>query len=438
MSKQSSTNASEPRLRTPNRSQVMMSVQSPDELIAADHTARLVWRVVEAMDLSAFCASIKARGGVCGRDATSPRLLVALWLYACLRGVGSARELARLCTESKPYLWLCGGVTVNHHLLSDFRVDHAAALDELFSRTIAALVQQKLVKVYRISQDGLRVRACAGAASFRRSERLQQLLKQAKAHVAQLKALLEDPAQSAGLSAKKKAARQRAAKERQERIERAIAALPRLQEKQQKLEKKIARKDKAKKLKEPRASTTDADAKVMKTADGGFRPAVNVQFAVDTESRAIVGVDVSGEGNDHHLSGPMRQQVQERTGQHVAEHLMDAGFLVKADIEQAAHEGTTVYVPPKPPRNAELRGSEYEPLVGESPALAAWRARMGSEVGQQIYKERAATSETVNADLRTHRNLDRMPVRGLDKAKCIALWAALAYNVMHFGPWLMG
>jgi len=426
------------RLRTPDRSQVMMSVQSPDELIPADHPARLVWRVVQAMDLSDFCTQIKARDGVCGRDATSPALLVALWLYASIRGVGSARELARLCTESKPYLWLCGGVSVNHHLLSDFRVDHGQALDALFTRTIAALLQQKLVKVYRISQDGLRVRACAGAASFRRGSTLQQLLEAAKKHVAELKTLLEDPERSAGLSARKKAARQRAARERQTRIEQAIAALPKLQQKQQKLEKKVAAKDKAKKLKEPRASTTDADATVMKTADGGFRPAVNVQFAVDTASRAILGVDVTSEGNDHHQAEPMRKQVQERTGQPVIEHLMDGGYLVKQEIEKAAEEGTTIYVPPKPPRNKQERGSEHEPMAGESQVLTDWRARMGSEAGKEIYKERAATSETVNADLRRHRNLDRMPVRGLDKIKCIALWAALAYNVMHFGPWLVG
>jgi transposase len=388
MSKSSTINSANPRLRTPDRSQVMMSVQSPDELIPADHTARLVWQVVQAMDLSAFCAPIKARDGVCGRNATAPNLLVALWLYATLRGVGSARELARLCTECKPYLWLCGGVTVNHHLLSDFRVDHAAALDELFTRTIASLVQQKLVKVYRISQDGMRVRACAGAASFRRGSRLEQLLKEAKAHVAELKALLEDPERSAGLSMKKKAARMRAAKERQSRIEQAIATLPKLQEKQQKLAKKIAAKDKQKKLKEPRASTTDADVRVMKMANGGFSPAMNVQFAVDTESRAIVGVDVSSEGNDHHLSEPMRKQVQERTGQTVAEHLMDGGFLVKEDIEKAAEQGTTLYVPPKPPRNKELRGSEYEPMPGESQVLRDWRARMGSEQGQEIYRQR--------------------------------------------------
>jgi len=438
MKTETGKNSGGPRLRTPDRAQVVMKVESPEALISAGHRARIIWQVVESMDLSAFHDPIKARDGVCGRDATSPKLLVALWLYACIRGVGSARELARLCIESRPFLWLCGGVTVNHHLLSDFRVKHAQALDDLMSRTIAMLVDKRLVKVYRVSQDGTRLRACAGASSYRRHERLNRLLEAATAHVAELKALLADPERSAGLSARQKAARQRAARERQARVEQAIAALPRLEQKQKQLAKKIAKKDKEKKLKEPRASTTDADARVMKMGDGGFRPAMNVQLAVDTESRAIVGVDVVNEGSDHHLSEPMRKQVEQRTGQKVHEHLMDGGFLVKEEIERAAEEGVTLYVPPKPPRNKELRDSEYEPMAGESQMLTDWRARMGSAAGKEIYKQRASTVETVNADLKTHRGLDRLRVRGLGKVKCLALWAALAYNVLHFSTALVG
>lgn len=424
------------RLRLPDRSQMQMAMQCPDDLIPKDHQARVIWQVCQLQDLSEFCEPIKARQGRCGRDATAPVLLVSLWLYAAVRGIGSARELARRCKESKPFQWLCGGVSLNHHTLSDFRVDHGPALDALFTRILATLVEKGLVKVYRISQDGTRVRACAGASSYRREERLQKLLEDAKRHVEDLKKLLEDPAQSAGLSAKQKAARARAARERQQRIEQAIERLPELKQKQQKLAKRKSKKEKQR-LKEPRASTTDAEATVMKMANGGFNPAVNVQFASDPESRAIVGVDVSGEGNDHHLAEPMRRQVEERTGQKVHEHLVDGGYLVKEEIEQAAtQEGVRMYVPPKPPRKQEP-GSEYEAQRGESQVLADWRQRMGSEAGQEIYKQRASTSETVNGDLRTHRGLGPMLVRGLKKAKCIALWCALAYNVMHFAAALI-
>lgn len=253
-----------------------------------------------------------------------------------------------------------------------------------------------------------------------------------------MKALLDDPQASAGLSAKQKAARQRAARERRERVAAAIEQLPELQEKQEKLKRKVSKKDQAAgKLKEPRASTTDSNARVMKMGDGGFRPAVNMQFAVDTESRAVVGVDVVNRGTDNGLSEPMRQQVQERTGRKVSEQLIDGGYLKLEEIDQAASEGVTLYVPPKPPRNTEKRASEYDPSPSDSAAVAAWRSRMGSEQGQAIYRQRAATVETVNADLKTHRGLTQLTVRGSTKSLCVALWCALAYNVMHFAEALL-
>jgi len=426
------------RVRRPERKQMEMTVRCADDLIGPAHPARVVWAVVQTLELSGFYEPIKARAGVVGRDATDPHLLVSLWLYGTIRGVGSARKLAVLCTESDPYKWLCGGVSLNHHTLSDFRVGHAAALDELFTRVIASLVEKDLVKVYRISHDGTRVRACAGAGSFRRAGRLGKLLAEAEAHVAETKALLDDPEAGAGLSAKQKAARRRAARERRERVAAAIEQLPALRERQEKLKKKVSQKDRAAgKIKEPRASTTDSDARVMKMGDGGFRPAVNMQFAVDTESRGIVGVDVVSQGTDTALSEPMRQQVQERTGRKVNEQLMDGGYLKLAEIDRAADEGVTLYVPPKPPRNKEKRASEYDPCPSDSEAVAAWRARMGSEQGRAIYRQRAATVETVNADLKTHRGLIQLTVRGSTKSLCVGLWCALAYNVMHFAEALL-
>jgi len=433
------------RVRVPERKQMAMMVSCADDLVPANHPVRLIWDVVGRLDLAAFYAPIRARTGVVGRDATDPRLLVALWLYGATRGVGSARELARRCTESRPYQWLCGGgcafpggVSLNHHTLSDFRVGHAAALDALFTAVIASLLDKGVIKVHRISQDGTRVRACAGASSFRREQRLNELLEQAKVHVAELKTLLDDPAKSAGLSAKQRAARVRAARRRQARVEQAIAQLPELNARQERLKKRVSKKDQANgKLKEPRASTTDADARVMKMPDGGFRPAVNVQLATDTHSRAIVGVTVVNAGVDTAQAEPMRNQVEDRTKRKVHEHLLDGGYLVHDEIERAHDQRVTLYVPPKPPRNTDQRGSEYEPRPEDSDVLRDWRARMGSDDGKAIYKERAATSETANADLKTHRGLVQLTVRGLAKATCVALWSALAYNLMHFGPSLL-
>lgn len=426
------------RLRSPERSQSVFRVECPDDLIAEDHPARLIWEVTGRLDLSPFYASIRARAGVAGRDATDPRLLVALWLYAATDGVGSARELSRLTQEHAAYRWLCGDVSVNHHTLSDFRVGHEQGLDALLTQVLAALVEQHLVEVWRISQDGTRVRACAGASSFRRRPRLQHLLKQARAHVKRLKKQMQEPGEVAGWSVRRRAAAERAARERQERLEQAMKRLPGLEKRQRELSKKVAAKDKERKLREPRVSTTDAEVRVMKMADGGYRPAVNVQLACDPESRAIVGVEVRSEGVDTGLSEPMRRQVEARTGKKVHEHLVDGGYLSLQEIERATAEGVSMYVPPKPPRNRARRRSGCEPKPEDSPALAAWRQRMGSEKGQATYRLRAATSETVNADLKTFRGLGPFTVRGLRKIHCVALWSALAYNLMHFGTALLG
>jgi len=428
------------RLRIPERRQMAMVMQCADDLVPAQHAVRMVAALVETLDVSGFAEPIKARAGVAGRDATDPGLLVGLWLYACIRGIGSARELARRCEESAAFRWLCGGVTVNHRLLSDFRGDHGAALDELFTQVIASLVDKELVSVSRVSQDGVRVRVSAGAGSFRREERLQKLLGESKQHVEELRRQLENPESSAGLSTKQRAARRRAAKEKQQRLEQAIAQLPELKQKQEEAAQKAGSGKQGQKIrdKEPRVSTSDAEARVMKMPNGGFNPACNVQLASDPESRAIVGVEVSHEGSDSAgLSEPMREQVEQRSGGKVEQHLLDGGYLRMADIEHAHEQGVELFVPPKPARNLHRRGRELEPKPGDGEAVLAWKRRMASAEGKEIYRQRAATSETVNADLRSYRGLTQITVRGLSKIKCVALWCALAYNVLHFGPALL-
>ena len=427
------------RLRRPDRAQTVLVVQSPEDLVGAQHPVRLVQAVVEKLDLRRFHEPIKARAGQAGRDATDPQLLVSLWLYACIRGIGSARELARRCHDSAAFRWLCGGVTVNHRLLSDFRTDHGAALDELFTQVIASLVDKDVVQVSRVSQDGVRVRVSAGAASFRREERLEDLLQQARRHVEQLRRQVDSP-EHAALSARQRAARKRAAAEKLERLEQAVAQLPDLKQRQAEAARRAGRGKHGEQIRarQPRVSTTDAEARVMKMPNGGFNPAVNVQLAADTASRAILGVEVSNEGSDNAgLSEPMRRQVEERTGGQVRQQLIDGGYMRTEDIEQAHRAGVELFVPPKPARQAPNQGRELEPKPGDSPALLAWKQRMASQEGKEIYKQRAATSETVNADLRTYRGLSQFTVRGLAKIRCVALWCALAYNLMHFAAALL-
>lgn len=428
------------RLRKAERFQVAMVMQCGDDLVRASHPVRTVMAVVEQLDMSGFYQSIRARDGIAGRDATDPRLLVGIWLYGCTRGIGSARELARRCEESAPFRWLCGGVTVNHRLLSNFRVDHADALDELFTQVIVTLVDKKLVRVSRISQDGVRVRVSAGSSSFRREERLQQLLEQAQQQVKELRKQLDSPAESAAVTARQKAARKRAAESRQQRLEQAIAQLPELKQKQAEAAQRAGKGKSGDRIraKQPRVSTTDAATRVMKMANGGYNPGVNVQLATDTESRAILGVEVSNEGSDSAgLSEPMREQVQQRTGGKVEQHLVDGGYLRTEDIVQAHQQGVELFVPSKPARNPQNRGRELEPKPGDTEAIQAWKQRMASKEGQEIYKQRASTSETVNADLRTYRGLAPFTVRGLNKIKCVTLWCALAYNLTHFSKALL-
>ena len=413
--------AGPPRLRRPDRNQALMQTCWLDEMLATDHQARTIWAVVEKLDLTKFHAPLKARGSDPGRSATDPKLLVALWLYATMEGIGSGREIARLCECHDAFRWLCGGVPVNDHPLNDFRVGHEKALDDLFTQVLAVLTHQGVVTVQRISQDGTKVRANAGAGSFRREGKLRDRLAAAQAHVEAVKQLADDGT----ISAVQRAARERAAREREERITAALAELPKIQED------KIRSRDQQSMAKAPRASATDPDARVMKMPDNGFRPAYNVQLAVDPGSRAIVGVDVVNARTDTKEAEPLREQVERRTGQKVEEHLVDGGYVQKDRIEQAEARGTKMYAPvPKARKDPRA----YEVKKTDGPGVAAWRQRMASEEGKGIYSQRGSTVETVNADLKMFRGLSRMVVRGLKRVRCQVLWSALAYNLLHFAP----
>jgi transposase len=410
----------------PNRRQLELRASDLESLLAEGHRARLVWGYVERQDLSRFYDPIKVRAGGVGRSAIAPEVLFALWLYATLEGVGSARALARLTQEHDAYRWICGGLQVSYHTLSDFRIEHGAALDEVLSENLAALMAVGVVKLKRVAQDGVRVRASAGAASFRREAALQRCLEEAQQQVARLKeALQADPA---GASRKQQAACARAAAQRQARIEQALARLPELAE---------AKRRQGKAAAEARASSTDADATVMKMGDSGFRPAYNTQFASDCASQVIVGVEVVTSGSDQAQLAPMVEQVAQRCAASPEEWLVDGGYPAHQQIE-AVSEQTVVYAPvPKPKDPAR---DAHAPKTNDSDAIVAWRERMGSEAAQAIYKERAATAECVNAQAR-NRGLVRLPVRGRHKVKCVATLFALAHNLMRMAvlaPALVG
>lgn len=413
------------RLREPSRDQIELRAMDLDGLIGADDAARVMWGYASRLDLSALESAIKSRDGVAGHPAIAPRLLLALWLYATSQGVGSARALATLCERDDGFRWLCGGVSVNHHTLSDFRVSQATLLDALLIEHTAALAAAGVIDFDVLGQDGIRVRASAGAGSFRRRPTLRKALKKARCLVERLKRETgDDPGAS---TARIKAARQRAAADQVARIEDALAKHVELAAERARRKKRNAKQ--TAKQKPPRASTTDADARVMKMPDGGFRPAYNLQIASVVEQQIVVGVAVETSGSDHGEMQPMIEQIKARTGQTPRRYLVDGGFLKNSAIEWAAapdNGAIEVYCPAMATRHGT---DPYAPHPKDGPGVAAWRRRMKSRIGKAIYKRRAIL-ECVNARGRNW-ILDRLTVRGPAKVRAVLLWFALANNILQ-------
>lgn len=406
------------RLRQADRAQVTWGRIDLNAALPEDHSARAIWSVIEKLDLSLLYAQIEARGEVAGASAIDPKILLALWVFATSEGQGSAREIQRLTELHAAYRWICGGVAVGYHTLSDFRSQQADVIDALITQILALLMQQNLVELSRVAQDGTRVRADAGAGSFRRGQTLQALMQAARAHLEEVTKQASDPA----ISARRAAARKRGAAERLARLEAALQQIPEVIE----TKKRSGAKDA-----EARVSTTDPDARVMKMGDGGFRPAFNVQFATTTDrARIIVGVDVTNRGSDMGETTAMLAQIEKRTGVLPREILVDGGYPQHKAVDQATELGVTMYAPLPKPRNGDTRDPHLA-REDDSEAVAAWRTRMASDEAKQIYKQRAATAETVNADAKAHRGLDGLAVRGLGKALGSACLFALTYNTLR-------
>lgn len=398
-----------------NRAQMRLVAVDLESLLAEDHQARAVWAFVERVELKEFYARIAAREGSAGRPAIDPRILLALWIEATLDGIGSAREIERQCRYHVAYQWICGGVNVNYHTLSDFRSESADLLQGVLTQSVAMLMWQGLVEIRRVAQDGMRVRAAAGASSFRSRATLQKLTRVAQEQVETLTREIDsDPA---GSKTRQQAARERAARERAERIERALEEMKEAE--------KRKRSNNGKKKTEARSSTTDPTARVMKMADGGFRPAYNVHIVTETVSRLIVALDVDDRGTDLHAMVPLIEQVEQRFGQRPQEWLADGGCTSLDNIDKMAARGCKVLAPLRERRSGRKR-SEIRPT--DSQAVRQWRERMSTDEGKTIYKQRAATAEWINARYRAQ-GLMQFFVRGVKKALSVALLHAITNNM---------
>jgi transposase len=410
-----------PRLRCAARDEVPTQLLSLDQLLTPDHPARAVWDFAQRLDLSHLYDRIKATQHRPGHPHVDPRILMALWLYATTDGVGTARELDRLCVSHTAYRWLCGGVSMNYHTLADFRVDHHDWLDGLLTHSVAVLLHQNLVTLNRVAQDGMKVRASAGADTFRRQPTLDRCLAQAQEQVEALSRQADES--DAAVSQRQRSARERGAREKAQRIQKALDLIPALRASREAFERGTG--DKA------RASTTDPESRVMKMPDGGYRPAYNVQFATDVRSGVIVDAAVATRGTDNGLMGQCVERIAGRYGRAPEEMLVDAGFGSLRDINHVKRShGTTTYAPVKNEKKLKQKGGDpYAPREGDTATVVEWRRRMGTEAAQAIYKQRSSSAEWVNAGCR-NRGLYRLVVRGVQKVRCCALWQALAHNLM--------
>jgi transposase len=422
---------SEARFIRADRLQTRWDFIDLEALLPSDHRARIVMSFVESLDLSALYEAIQSREGEPGRPPPDPAVLLALWLYATIDGVGSARQLERLAQHDLAYRWIAGGVPLNYHGLSDFRVMHVAVLDRLLTESVTALVAEGVVSLAEIAVDGTKVRAHASRDSFKTDSKLAQVEAAVEQRLAALKAEME---RDSGASTRRQlAARERAARGVKERAQKARAALDRVRAEKQKRA-KTHPQDEAKKPSEPKVSLSDPEARNMKFADGAVRPAYNAQIAAVPAQGIIVAVEMTDRRNDAGLAAPMVDDIARRYGRGPQHLLVDTHYATSQDIAALAEHAAgpvTVFAPLPTERDdiaprslAKRRGKRAR----EPESVKEWRCRMATQAGQQVYGLRKLI-ERINADLKNH-GFGFLYVRGLLKAKAVALWYALANNLM--------
>lgn len=474
------------RLQTIDRHQLLWRAVDVEQLIGPEHPARAIWELLGQRDLSAFQESIEAVDGVAGRPARDPRLLLSLWIYAYMDGTPSAREIARQCDFHPAYQWLTAATTVCAHSLSDFRTQHGEALKGLATQVLGLLAGEDLVDLQQVTQDGTKVRASAGADTFRRQETLERHLQQARQRIEELEC-----GDAEEVSRLRQQALQRGAEDRLSRLQRAQQELQKIQQQRPEAERSQAR-----------VSLTDPQARIMKQNDGGYAPSYNVQLTTDAKQTVIVSVEVTQEAGDAEQLQPAMERLQREAGRSPEQALVDAGYTSRANIVAMAREGIDLIGPPLEAKVQketlyQIRGvaPEYRPeafqfdaaanqyvcpegkllpyksrqtLTGQTkytyaanerecascaqkarccptstkgrllvraedaPAVAAFRAKMETEEAKALYRKRAAVAEFANLCIKERYGLRRFSVRGLEKVGIEALWVCLTFNVQQW------
>jgi transposase len=422
---------SEARFIRANRVQTRWDFIDLEALLPSDHRARIVMSFVESLNLQALYDSIKSREGEPGRPPPDPAVLLALWLYATIEGVGSARQLERLAQRDLAYRWIAGGVPLNYHGLADFRVGHVEVLDRLLSESVTALIGEGVVSLAEIAVDGTKVRANASRDSFKSGSKLARIGAAVEQRLATLKAEIEsDPEAS---SRRRRAAQERAAREVKERAERARAALDRVRAEKEKRA-KTHPQDEAKKKSEPKVSLSDPEARCMRFPDGAIRPAYNAQVAATANEGIIVSVEMTDRRNDAGLAAPMVDDIVRRYGKAPENLLLDTHYATSEDIAALAEHaaGSVKVFAPTPSERDNIKPASLarraKQRAREPEAVKEWRSRMETQAGQETYGLRKLI-ERINAHLKNH-GFGFIPVRGLIKAQAVASWHALANNLM--------
>ena len=477
------------RLKPINREQMVLRPVDVEALVPEDHEVRAIWEFVGRLDLSRYYEDIEVIEGEAGRPALDPRLMISLWIYAYSKGIGSAREVSRLCEYDPAYQWLTGMEPINYHTLSDFRVVHKEALDDLFTEVLGLLSAEGLISLERVMHDGTKVKACAGADTFRREERVRRHLEAARQQVEQM----GDPRLAEEVSPRVAKARQRAAREKKERLELALEELERIR----------ACKSSQEEKQEVRVSMTDPQARVMKQSDGGYAPSYNAQISTDAKEKVIVGVGVSQCGSDYEELVPGAEKVEETMGRVPEQMVTDGGFVSRENILAMKEKGIDFIGPMgvgvaqsagqmkrrgvdpsfypeafhydalsdtyRCPGGESLRpdGEEKRPgrtnykyrasaadcqkcifkgkccpqneMMGraivrgvDDPVVVAHKQKMETDEAKKIYRQRGAVAEFPNAWIKDKIGLRQFRLRGLVKVGMEALWACLTYNIKQW------
>jgi transposase len=479
--------ASPPRYLPIDRKQFFLEPLDVDRLIEEDHRARKIWRVVEQLDLSRFASEVRAVEGVAGRPSHSPQVLAAVWIYAFSKGLHSAREIERQMRYEPGLRWLTGLNPINHHTLSDFRAGQGEALRELFEQVLAMLSMKGLLTLKRVTVDGTKIRADVGKKSFTKRDKIEAHLALARQHLDELERQERDE----HLTQRQQSARRRAAREREQRLQEALAEIERL---------RAAKKDD--KEKEPQASSSDPEAAFMRLHDGGLAPAYNVQVAVDGAHGLIADIAVVNDPQDGQQMVPAMERLKQRWGQYPPQALADGAYTNLESLLEM-HERGIDYYSTWTGRNANAAGrgkqrhEDYErdqfgfdearnamicpqgqrlpyhhrtekkgrelfvyqaaaedcrrcaarrqccpdlnlnnggrsvsfPLYDA--AIEAFDEKMQREESQAIYKKRAPLAEFPNAWIKTKLKLRRFATRGLERVHCEAIWAAMTFNLQR-------